>query len=402
MNPKAPTFALALATLAACRREPEPQRSPAIAGPELADPRGGLRFSGTIGFSDGTRVDDIVVEPATLEPGQPLRVGFAHAGPRASGHVIVSPPRTGGRQLAQGGVDAARAPAPVPDIRVRRRPFSGDGSRVEVELDLPKSWHAETAMITLELDGSARARQGPRTAAGAGVLALVPVRTRPTTTVAMRTQDPIDIDGQLVEALWRAATATELVHSLDGEPVHEARTEVWFGWDDDFLYVAARLWDDDIWSEYREQDDPLWKQEVFELFVFGDAGESVDDPDIRRDYLELQLSPRGLTFDARFPQYREGDEAWDSAWRTAVDLAGDLDARGGRDEGWSLEAAIPWVEICTHTSARCPPQAGSRIRLNTFRLERPRKGAPIGLSLSPTRVPDFHSPHNAAIVELAS
>ena len=33
-------------------------------------------------------------------------------------------------------------------------------------------------------------------------------------------------------------------------------------------------------------------------------------------------------------------------------------------------------------------------------LERPRKGDPIALALSPTRVPDFHAPENAAILHL--
>jgi hypothetical protein len=61
---------------------------------------------------------------------------------------------------------------------------------------------------------------------------------------------------------------------------------------------------------YVAQDDPLYKQEAFELFVAG-SGEGTR-------YLEYQVSARGVTFDARFARYRKGDEAWDSSWRTAV------------------------------------------------------------------------------------
>lgn len=407
MNARISIVALMIVCSSACRRAPEPKREPAVAERDFADPVGGMRFSGAVSFSDGTRIEDIVVDPAPLRPGEPVRISFAGVPPMRSGRVIVAPPRTAGRQVAKGGPEAARATAPVPDPRVRTESFRAaraDASeeRLDVQLDLPAPWHPETAVVTVELDGAGRAVDGPRTEAGAGVLALVPVERVPTTLQATRAPGPMVVDGRLDEGLWRSAPTTLLVHSLDGEPVGGARTRVQLGWDDTFLYVGARLDDDDIWSEYTAHDDPLWKQEVFEVFIFGDAAVPVDDPSLRRDYLELQVSPRGVTFDARFPTYRKADEAWDSTWVTAVEVRGDLEDRHGRDEGWTAEVAIAWDEICANTSTVCPPRAGQRLRLNLFRLDRPREGAPIGLALSPTRVPDFHAPENAAIVELVS
>jgi hypothetical protein len=79
---------------------------------------------------------------------------------------------------------------------------------------------------------------------------------------------------------------------------------------------------------------------------------------------------------------------------------GTLDDRSDVDRGWTVEAADAWAEVCEHTSIECPVQAGRSLRLNGFRLERPRQGPPAGLALSPTKVPDFHAPENAAIVEL--
>ena len=38
--------------------------------------------------------------------------------------------------------------------------------------------------------------------------------------------------------------------------------------------------------------------------------------------------------------------------------------------------------------------------VNAFRFERPDKKAAIALALSPPRVPDFHAPENAAVLEL--
>jgi hypothetical protein len=183
------------------------------------------------------------------------------------------------------------------------------------------------------------------------------------------------------------------VTSLDGEPWEGPATRTWWGWDDEALYVAADIIDADVWSTYEAQDDPLWKQEVFEVFVF------IDDDG--RDYLEYQVSPRGVTFDARFAVYRRGDEAWDSAWTTAVHVDGSVDTRADTDAGWTAEIAIPWSEICDNTSLSCPPAAGRRLQVNAFRFERPAEGATVALALSPTRVPDFHAAKNAAMLTLA-
>jgi hypothetical protein len=185
-----------------------------------------------------------------------------------------------------------------------------------------------------------------------------------------------------------------MVHSLDGEPYDERPSTVRLGWDAAALYVAAEIDDPDVWSEYERRDDPLWNQEVFELFVLGAAD--------RRRYLELQVSPRGTAFDARFARYRDGDEAWNGRWQAAVDLRGTLDDRRDRDDGWSVELSIPWAEICEHTQTTCPPAPGQTLRINAFRFERPQGEGrpPVGLSLAPPRVPDFHAPELSAVLEL--
>src|SRR5690606_3441928 len=164
------------------------------------------------------------------------------------------------------------------------------------------------------------------------------------------------------------------------------------GWTSEALLLGARLRDRDVWATLTRHDDALWDEEVFEIFIFGSA-----EP---KDYVELQVSPRGVIFDARFARYRQGDVAWKSAWTPLVSVDGTLDEPRDRDRGWSIEAAIPWDEICTQTDASCPPHPGMQLRLNTFRFERPRPGQVTALALSPPRVPDFHAPANAAIVEL--
>jgi hypothetical protein len=242
---------------------------------------------------------------------------------------------------------------------------------------------------------------GPRMDRGAGVLGVVPVATRPTAVTAAAGAP--ELDGQPDEALWGAGTL--LVTSLEGEPDPTATaiavggdplapgrgTRVWFAWDAAYLYCAASLPDHDLWSDYTAQDDPLYRQEAFEVFVAGtNAGTR---------YLEFQVSARGVTFDARFERYRAGDEAWDSSWRAAVATAGTL-TPGDRDRGWTAEVAIPWAELCAHTAIACPPRPGMRLRVNAFRLERPDRRRTDALALSPTRALDFHAWANAAELEL--
>lgn len=380
---------LALALAMACGEEPP---APSVA---VVDGGSSSAWAHAVGFEGGIRLDGIVA-PDSVEPGQTLRVDVTLHGPvdGLRARVIAWPPRAGSRQVALGGVGAPPVGVPLDPRAVVIEVPLAEGAHA-LELPLPTPWHPSQVLVTLELlrgDDRIPAVAGPRREDGRALLALVDVPPRPTRVVAPPMPSPPTLDGRLDEAAWATATAHPLVHSLDGEPYDERPGTVRLAWDAHALYLGAEITDPDVWSEHTQQDDPLWTQEVLELFVFGDAG--------RRDYLELQVSPRGVTFDARFAQYRKGDEAWDGTWQAAVDLRGTVEDRRDRDEGWSAELAVPWAEICEHTEVTCPPAAGQTLRINVFRFERPAKSAPIGLALSPPRVPDFHAPEHAAVLEL--
>lgn len=340
-------------------------------------------------FADGATVH-AAVTPQPIDPDGDVRIAIADDGPAGEWTITLWPPRVGGRELVIGsGVTLEDAARPDDPRVVAATVASGTD---EIVVRLPAPWHPTTAMITVARTvGGAEvlAVDGPRTRDGLGVLALVRVQARPTRVQAQRVATAPVIDGALDE--WDDGWFVEIGDSLGGEP-QTPRTRVAFAWDDEALFVAGDFADDDAWSSFLAQDDPLWKEEAFELFVLGAAD--------RSRYLELQVSPRGVTFDARFERYRKGDEAWDGAWTAAARVAGDVDDRGGRDRGWSAEIAVPWAEICEHTQTTCPPQAGATTRVNAFRLDRPKRGAPLAWALSPTREPDFHAPANAAILEL--
>jgi hypothetical protein len=354
---------------------------------------GSVDMAGSIGFADGTRVFDVEVSPVPLLPGGACTVKWKMASrtPAGTVHMGVLPPRSGARQRL-------REPGPVPvDPRDRWVSVASSEGASQAEITLPDEWHPQTAMILMKLEdpsgGLVPAASGPRRADGVAVLASVAVEARPTEAVARKAVIAPVLDGRLDDAVWGEG-AHELVHSIGGEPFSGAATRVYFAYDDSFLYVAGDLPDRDLWTTYTQHDDPLYKQEVFEVFVAAENDGT--------DYLEYQVSARNVTFDARFERHRRGDTGWNGSFETAVDVRGTIGDRSDRDQGWSVEIAIPWQEICENTRVECPPQAGQRLRVNAFRLEHPRKAPAFGLALSPTRRPDFHAWGNAAVLVLAS
>ncbi len=364
---------------------------------EFVDEPGVYRTSERWRFEGGLTVWDVRVEPDNPKPGQQVAVSLQYAGVRGEVSAVVSlaPPHAASRQVALGGVDAPK-PHLAPDRRtsVVEATLDGEAGGAQLSVPLSSPWHPQQATVTLELlAGGTRVHvtDGPRTDDGVAMLGLVAVQTQPMHVVAQHVDVAPAIDGVLSDGAWQDA-GTTLVESRQGEPWSGKAGAVAFAWDDTNLYAAASFVDRDVWATMTEHDQPLWKEEVFELFVFGEAP--------AKRYLELQVSPRGVTFDSKFATYRKGDTTWNSAWQTAVELKGTLDNRKDRDEGWSVEVAVPWSEICTLTPTPCPPQPGTTLRINAFRFERPAKGGAVGLALSPTRVPDFHAADNAAVLEL--
>lgn len=345
-------------------------------------------------FADGTVVSNVRVAPDPARPGEPITVTWTHAvGSSRRLDVRLVPPRVGGRQEVRRRV--GRAPL-VEDPRSQVQTLDAASGEMSVSFDLPADWGSRSGVVLVApWAGQTRsdATSGPRRDDGWGVLAAIPVASRPTDVRALRVEDgAIRVDGELSEPVW-GGPGQSLVASSTGEPVPDVPTKVWFAWDARALYLAGELRDRDIWATYTEQDDPLYKQEVFELFVAAD--------DSATEYIEYEVSPRNVTFDAHFPRYRKGDEAWDSRWETAVSVDGTLDNRKDRDKGWTVEVAVPWTELCERTRITCPPGPGTTFRVNVFRIEMPRRGAARGLSLSPTHAPDFHAWANAARLELA-
>ncbi|HEU4753798.1 MAG TPA: carbohydrate-binding family 9-like protein, partial [Armatimonadota bacterium] len=200
-------------------------------------------------------------------------------------------------------------------------------------------------------------------------------------------QGPIRIDGSLDEAAWAVTPAlSPLVHS-DGRGEPREATEVKACWDDRFLYIAFACKDTDIWGNFEKRDDPLYDEEVVEVFLCptGDL----------RHYFELEVSPLNVVFDAKVFN-PEGDRRtmlvdreWNSeGLRTAVRVSGTLNDRSSPDIGWIAEIALPFADL----GLSGPPAPGSVWRANFYRIERGHETEFTAWSPTYRDPADFHVP----------
>jgi len=218
--------------------------------------------------------------------------------------------------------------------------------------------------------------------------------------ISHRTSDKIHIDGKLNESLWQNATRTKAFSrfgSKDRAVLHP--TKAMMVWDSRNLYIAFLCTDPDVWGTLVKRDDPLYKEEVVEVYV---------DPDgDGKYYIELEVNPRNTVTDILMDKpYSAGGKAdwkWDlENFQSAVTVDGTLNNPGDTDRGWQVEMAIPWENFRELSSdISLPPKQGDRWTINLYRIERVRgeKTEEELTAWSPTDT--FHAPGNFGILRFS-
>jgi hypothetical protein len=193
----------------------------------------------------------------------------------------------------------------------------------------------------------------------------------------------------LDESDWARASRTEqFVRTMDGlpgEPVVTAQIL----WDDTSLWVAFEVQDDFLKCTFDRgsRDAHLWEQDTVELMV---------DPDGDGEgYFELQVSPTGLVFDTRFDTVRRpapfGYPEWDSGLEPGVTARGTPND-DGMDQGYTVEARIPFAAFAEGNDPAEPPRVGETWRIALYVLDARPEGQ-RGVGWSPPLVGDFHVPN---------
>ena len=277
---------------------------------------------------------------------------------------------------------------------------AGDVIRDEQTFTLESPWTAPSAQLVVGLwkkDGNQRMEvvSGPADAERRVLAYKWPVDPRGRafkplpSYMIRRASGPITIDGKGTEPDWKLAQVSPTFEVADGGPKIEGSARARLLWDDQHLYALVDVEDPDVHSQYQKQDDPLWKEDVVELFIDADRN--------RHGYVELQVNPRNAHFDAWFPVNRSKDShfEWQSGMKSAVQVRGNLEKRGDHDQGWTAEIAIPLADVKGMDAAMkvaIPPLPGDRWRLNVIRVDLPRGAKGVAAaSWSPITIRDFHA-----------
>lgn len=218
------------------------------------------------------------------------------------------------------------------------------------------------------------------------------------------------IDGAGDDEAWASVDAVRLVdvRILAGQE-HPHATEARLTWDAAALYVLIRADDPDVWSTLAGRDDPLYNEEVVELFI---------DPDgDGANYVEIEVNSLNTVFDLLVTKaLRSGGQGrpeWSpEGLATAVGVTGTLNDPADTDEGWVAELALPWAALGTDLldvpgDRDLPPAPGDSWRVNLYRYERPRTAAGVESgdieysAWSPVGRVDFHAPERFGVVVFA-
>jgi hypothetical protein len=198
----------------------------------------------------------------------------------------------------------------------------------------------------------------------AGVMAVFPLLGQPAIPryAVKRAPSPITIDGKLDDRAWAAATEPiQLQFLWDAQTGAKQATLARLLWDADALYVGYDVEDADITAQFTERDDPTYRDDAVEIFINPNpAQEAV--------YYGFEWNARGVMYDYLNYNSRTLFKRFDATGvKVATSLRGTLNQRADTDKGWSLEAAIPWVNF--EELSRRPPAAGAIWKANVNRWD---------------------------------
>jgi hypothetical protein len=188
------------------------------------------------------------------------------------------------------------------------------------------------------------------------------------------------------EDVWTAAPR------ITWGPEH-ARTTFAALWNEDGLAIRFDVNDEAPWHTMVDHDDPIWEEEVVEIFV---------DPTCSgRDYLEVEISPVNVVTDLHIREAVPtliGDLHWD--WDGLESAVIPAVGEGIPPRSWIALAWLPWVglvDLPDEVMTSVPPATGDRWRFNVFRIKRPhgpaeRERDAVYAAWSAPDGPTFHAP----------
>jgi len=203
--------------------------------------------------------------------------------------------------------------------------------------------------------------------------------------VKLAAGEKIVVDGKADDKAWGGAASTgPFVDVGTGRPntSFPVTGNAKLAWDDENLYVLIEVKDPDVIGYFTNKDEQPkdWTATGQPMTWTKDTAEIMIDPDgdgDNKNYYEIQINPANKVFKSQFDGYNSpktepqgpfGHEDWDPKMKTAVVVKGTIDKPGDKDEGYTVEAAIPWKAF-EKGAKNLPPKPGDQWRFNFYAME---------------------------------
>ncbi len=169
------------------------------------------------------------------------------------------------------------------------------------------------------------------------------------------------VDGHLSEKAWAGAAPITLLFPWDEQTGAKQRTTVKLLRDQNYLYVGYECEDADITARHENRDDPVYRDDCVEIFI---------RPNEKSDhYIGLEMNARGVLYDYFFPFPGKLEPGFNlDGVLLKTQLRGTLNQSDDKDQGWSLELAIPWQSL-SKLAKHLPPAGGEQWRVQINRWD---------------------------------
>jgi hypothetical protein len=186
--------------------------------------------------------------------------------------------------------------------------------------------------------------------------------------ISYRATGLINIDGKVDEESWQSVPWTDDFVDIQGDvkPLPRFRTRAKMLWDDEYLYVGAKLEEPHVWATLTKHDSVIFRDNDFEIFV--------DPNGDNHEYYEIEINALDTEWDLLLIRpYKDGGPAVNS-WeipglKVGTHVNGTINNPADIDKGWTVEVAIPWKVLAECAHRATPPTDGDQWRINFSRVE---------------------------------
>ena len=176
------------------------------------------------------------------------------------------------------------------------------------------------------------------------------------------------VDGDLSKPFWQQGEWIEDFHDIEGDsrPRPYKRTSVKLLWNDEALYIGAKIEDDTIWATVFDRDRIIYVDNDFEVFLA--------PQDSSHRYYELEINAANAVWDL-FMERPQRDRVrriigWDiHGLKTAVKVDGELNNPSAANRGWTVEMKLPWFSFRECGLDQCYPERFTPIPGEIWRLD---------------------------------